>query len=154
MRALVRWFSWWLVLLGIWLAFVGIVAYTETAVGAIAAALAVTAMEGVRSRRLQSLLPTAGIASPAFRVPRDVVVDSWTVIRALGAAAIQRRAPHGSLQSVPFETPGPGSRASASRAFAAWVESISPNDYVLDVEDELAATHVLAESSGKRKASR
>src|SRR5919197_1574711 len=106
MRALVRWLGWWLVLFGIWLAFVGIVAYTEAAVGAVAAALAATAMESVRSRALQSLLPEPRIASRALRVPRSVVVESWTVIRVLGAAMVQRRAPHGRLQSVPFEAPG------------------------------------------------
>jgi hypothetical protein len=154
MRALVRWLGWWLVLFGIWLAFVGIVAYTEAAVGAVAAALAATAMESVRSRALQSLLPEPRIASRALRVPRSVVVESWTVIRVLGAAMVQRRAPHGRLQSVPFEAPGAASRASATRAFMAWIASISPNEYVVEIEEEQAGAHVLGSNSGTRHATR
>jgi hypothetical protein len=155
MRALVRWLSWWLVLLVIWLAFVGSFAYAETAVGAVAAALAATAMEGIRSRGLQHLLPEPRVASRALRVPRDVVVECWTVMWCLGTAVARRRAPqHGRLRSVPFQPPGTASRASASRAFLAWLASISPNHYVLEVEEDQAATHVLVASSGTRHASR
>ena len=154
MRALVRWLSWSLVLLGIWLAFVGGVAYTETAVGAVAAGLVATAMEGVRSRGLQSLLPEPRVATRALHVPRDVVVDCWTVIRVLGTAATQRRAPHGRLQSVSFQPAAAASRASPTRAFVAWLASISPNDYVLEIEEEQAGTHVLGSKSGTRHASR
>jgi hypothetical protein len=154
MRTLVRWLSWWIVLLGIWLAFVGILAHTELAVGALAAALAAIGMEGVRSRRLQSLLPEPRVASRALRVPRDVVVECWTVMWVLGTALLRRRAPHGRLRSVPFEPPGAASRASATRAFMAWLDSISPNEYVIEIEDEQAATHVLVSSSGARHASR
>jgi hypothetical protein len=154
MRALVRWLCWWLVLVGTWLAFVGNFAYVEAAVGALAAAVAATAIEGVRSRGLQSLLPEPRVASRALRVPREVVVECWTVIRVLGTAALRRRAPHGRLRSVPFQRPGAASRASATRAFMAWLASISPNDYVLDIEEEEAATHVLEAKSGPRHASR
>jgi hypothetical protein len=154
MRALVRWLCWWLVLLGIWLAFVGIVAYTEAAAGAVAAALAATAMEGVRSRGLQSLLPEPRIASRAVRVPRSVVVESWTVMRILGSAMVRRRAPHGRLQSVPFEPPGAAARASATRAFMAWIASISPNEYVVEIEEGRAGTHVLGSNSETRHTTR
>jgi hypothetical protein len=154
MEGLVRWLCWWLVLLGIWLAFVGIFAYTETAVGAVAAALAAGAMESVRSRGLQSLLPDPRIASRARLVPRDVLVECWTVIRALGTGMVRRRAPHGRLQSVPFQPPGAASRAPATRAFMAWMASISPNDYVFEIEEEEAGTHVLTSNSGTRHASR
>ena len=154
MRALVRWLSAWLVLLGIWLAFVGVVAYTETAVGAVAAALAATAMEGVRSRGLQGLLPEPRVAAQALRVPRDVVVECWTVTRVLGAALVRRSAPRGRLKSVSFEPPGSASRASATRAFTAWLDSISPNEYVLEIEEERGATHVLLSSSERKQASR
>jgi len=154
MRVLLRWLCSWLVLLVIWLAFVGVVAYVEIAAGAIAAALAVTAMEGVRSRGLQDLLPEPGVATRALRVPLDIAVESWTVMRVLGTAAVRRRPPHGRLQSVSFEPPGT-SRTSATRAFMAWLDSISPNEYVLEVEDEdgRAATHVLVANSTTRQAS-
>jgi hypothetical protein len=154
MQALVRWLSWWLVLLGIWLAFVGGVAYTEIAVGAVAAGLVVTAMEGVRSRGLQGLLPEPRVASRALRVPRDVVVECWTVMWDLRTAVVRRRAPHGRLRSVAFQPPGAASRASATRAYMAWLDSISPNDYVVEVDEERAGTHVLVSNPGTRRASR
>jgi hypothetical protein len=150
MRAVVRWLSWWLVLLVTWLAFVGILAYPEIAVGALAAAVAATAMEGVRSRGVQSLLPEPRVAFRALPVPRDVVVECWTATWILGTAAVERRAPHGHLRSVPFEPPRAASRASATRAFMAWLASISPNGYILEVEDERAATHVLVANSETR----
>ena len=154
MPALVRWLSWWLGLLGIWLAFVGILGYVETAVGAVAAALAATAMEGVRSSGLQSLSPDPQVASRALRVPRKAVVDCWTVLSALATAGIRRRAPHGRLRTVSFHTPGAESRASATRAFTAWLDSIAPNEYVLEIEEEHVGSHVLASSSKTRHASR
>jgi hypothetical protein len=111
-------------------------------------------MEGVRSRRLQSLLPEPRVASRALRVPRDVVVECWTVMRVLGTTVVRRRAPHGSLRSVAFQPLGAASRASATRAYMAWLDSVSPNDYVVEVDEERAATHVLVANSGTKKASR
>jgi hypothetical protein len=154
MRAVVRWLCWWIVFLGVWFAFVGIVAFAETVAGAVAAAFAAVAMESVRSRGLQSLLPEPRVASHALRVLPDVVVESWTVMRVLGAAVVRRRPPHGRLQSVPFQPPGAASRASATRAFMAWLASISPRDYILEIEEERAGTHVLGSSSRTRHAPR
>ena len=154
MRGLVRWLSWWLVLLGIWLAFVGVLGYPELAVGMVAAALAAAAMEGVRSCGLQTLLPERRVAARGLRVPGDVVVECWTVTRVLGAALVRRSAPRGRLKSVSFEPPRSASRASATRAFTAWLDSISPNEYVLEIEEERGATHVLLSSSERKQASR
>jgi hypothetical protein len=72
-RGLVKWPCSWLVLLGIWLAFVGIFAYTEAAVGAATAALAASALvrdlpAGDRERSLRPLHPSS--AEPYGNVVR------------------------------------------------------------------------------------
>ena len=129
MRVLRNWLLWWLAFFGLWLVYVGVLAPTESAFGAAAAAVAATAAELVRSRGLTRLGPDASLAHRALRMPFDVVVQFWLVTRLLGAG----ERPHGRLRTVPFR----------GGALSAWAETISPRNYVLEVEDDEAVEHIL-----------
>jgi hypothetical protein len=137
-----HWALSWVLLLGLWLSFVGAVDRAETVIGALAAAVAATAAGIVRA---QGLLPSRverAWVRRMLRVPADTVVQFSAVVGAL----LRREPPRGRLQTVPFTPRG----SSGSRALAAWADTISPNDYVVEIEEGEAAKHVLERRSEDR----
>lgn len=135
MRILVAWLAWWFLLFALWLAYVGVFAVTESAVGAGAAAIGATAAEVVRAQGLTRFRVEPRWLLRLLRVPWDVLVQFGIVTLAL----LRRARPHGRLKTVSF----PPRETAGSRALAAWADTISPNDYVLDIEDGDAVKHVL-----------
>lgn len=135
MRIVVSWLAWWFLLFGLWLAYVGVFAVTESAVGAGAAAIGATAGEIVRAQGLMRFAVEPRWLRRCRRVPWDVLVQFGIVTLAL----LRRERPHGRLKTVPFRPRG----TAGSRALAAWADTASPNDYVLDIENGEAVKHVL-----------
>jgi len=126
---------WWSLLFALWLAYVGVLASTESAVGAGAAALGATVTEAVRAQGLMRFRVEPRWLLRSLRVPSDVLVQFGIVTLAL----LRRERPHGRLKNVPF----PPRATAGSRALAAWADTLSPNDYVLEIDDGEAVKHVL-----------
>jgi hypothetical protein len=132
MRSVASWSVVWAGLCLLWLAYVGVFARTENILGAIAAAVAATAFEVVRRTGLIDIGSIAAIKR-MWRVPLDTVFQFWVI-----TAALLRGRPHGRFATV--EAP-PG-----TRVVGAWVDTISPNDYVVDVHGREALRRELVPS--------
>jgi hypothetical protein len=134
-RVVLAWALWWSLLFALWLAYVGVLASPESAVGAGAAAIGATMAEAVRAQGLMRFQIEPRWLLRSLRVPWDVLVQFGIVTLAL----LRRERPHGRLKTVPF----PPRATAGSRALAAWADTLSPNDYVLEIEDGEAVKHVL-----------
>jgi hypothetical protein len=72
-----------------------------------------------------------------IRLPRDVLVDTWRMTALLVRSLIRREPIKGSFRIVSFREGLEGDpRAQARRAVAAWLGTISPNTYVIGVDEE------------------
>jgi hypothetical protein len=138
--------AWWTLSFGLWVLLVFKTELAELAAGAVAAGLAATAAELLRSR---GYAPFAGELSwlRAFRgLPLEVVRDHWVLICAVVLRLVRGTPIRGRFRVVHFpDCEGWGPKAEGRRAAAKWFGSFSPNTYVIgfDEKRDLALVHQL-----------
>lgn len=140
------WVGWWLALLGLWLLLVT-VSVAEVVAGMVAAALAATAAEVVRVQGLVRFDPDPRWFLRAWKLPRSVVRDCWI----LGVALVHHLGGHpvnGAFRALPFRSGGDDDRAAARRALIVPALSVSPNTYVIGIDEQadLMLVHQLVPS--------
>ncbi|HEX3325975.1 MAG TPA: Na+/H+ antiporter subunit E [Actinomycetota bacterium] len=143
---IVWWVGWWLALLGLWLLLVT-VSVAELVAGMIAATIAATAAEVVRVQGLVRFDPDPRWFLRVWRLPLSVVRDCWI----LGIALVRHLGGHpvnSGFRALPFRSGGDGDRASARRALIVPALSVSPNTYVVGIDEEadLMLVHQLVPS--------
>jgi hypothetical protein len=140
------WLGWWATCFGLWMLLVFKTELAEVALGAVAAALAATGAELVRSHGYTPFLPELRWWRRLLRLPREVTVDMWLMTRALARHALGREQIDGRFRIVHFEGGASGDpRAEARRAAAKWLGCVSPNTYVVgfDERSKVAVVHQL-----------
>ena len=142
----VFWLSVWALSYGLWILLVFKTEPAELVAGALAASLAATGAELVRARGYAPFAPDLAWSRDLLRLPKEVVVDTWRMAIALVRQVLRGRRMEGCFRVVHF-TPGARDdpRAAARRAVAAWLGCVSPNTYVigLDEEHKVAVVHQL-----------
>jgi hypothetical protein len=148
-QRVIFWSAWWLACFVLWLLLVFKTEPLEFVAGAFAAALAATAAELVRS---QGYAPFAGelrwLLSIA-RLPREVLVDCFTLTRALLRHLSGRQRLDGAFRVIHFEgCSGDDPRSEARRAVAKWLGGVGPNTYVIgfDEKRDIVLVHQLVPS--------
>ena len=140
------WLAWFLAGLGLWLLLVFKTELAEIVAGAIAAALAATGAELVRSKGFAPFWPALRWWRAPLRLPREVVVDTWRMARLLWLHFVHGEPVRGSFRILHFEDcGGEGPRDQARRALAKWLGSVSPNNYILGFDErrDVAVVHQL-----------
>ena len=140
------WLSWWAVAYALWVLAVFKTQPAELIAGAVAAALAATGAELVRSRGYAPFAPDLAWSRGLLRVPKEVVLDTWRMAMLLVRHFVRGERIEGSFRVVRFRTGrDEDPRAQAVRAVAAWLGCVSPNTYVLGVDEnhEVALLHQL-----------
>ena len=137
MRTAVAWLVGWLVLFLLWLLFLGEASIVDVAAGAAAAAIAATTAAVVRAQGLIVFRIERAWALRSLRVPARLLSEL-----ALVAFALVRGRPHGRMRMARFSPQGPVT----THPFPAWAETITPNDYVLEIDDGVAVKHVLVDT--------
>jgi hypothetical protein len=140
---------WWAVALGLWMLLVFKTEPAEILAGAVAAALAATGAELVRSKGYAPFSPELRWWRSLVRLPRDVVVDTWRMLRLLVLHFVRGVPIQGRFRIVHFEAfAGRDPRRQARRAVATWLGGVSPNTYVLGFDErrDAAVLHELAPS--------
>lgn len=108
----------------------------EIVAGAVAAALAATGAELVRSRGYAPFSPELRWWRSLLRLPRDVVIDTWRMLRLLVVHFTRGEPVTGGFRIVHFEAcGGRDPRRQARRAVATWLGGVSPNTYVLGFDE-------------------
>ena len=131
------WLSWWAVAYALWVLAVFKTQPAELIAGAAAAALAATGAELVRSRGYAPFAPDLAWSRGLLRLPMDVVVDTWRMAMLLVRHFVRGERIEGSFRVVRFRTGhDEDPRAQAVRVVAAWLGCVSPNTYVLGVDEQ------------------
>ncbi|MET0615586.1 MAG: Na+/H+ antiporter subunit E [Thermoleophilaceae bacterium] len=131
------WFGWWAICYALWLLLVFKTEPAEFVAGALAAALAATGAELVRARGYAPFAPRLAWSRGLIRLPRDVIVDTWRMTALLVRSLIRREPIKGCFRIVSFRvTSEDDPRAQARRIVAAWLGTISPNTYVIGVDED------------------
>jgi hypothetical protein len=143
------WLVWWAIALALWMLLVFKTELAEIVAGAAAAALAATGAELVRFRGYGPFSPELRWWRGLVRVPGEVLVDTWRMLRLLILHFVRSEPIEGRFRVVHFDScAGDDPRSQARRVVATWLGAISPNTYVLgfDEEEDAAVLHQLVPS--------
>jgi multisubunit Na+/H+ antiporter MnhE subunit len=140
------WLTWWAIGFGLWVLLVFKTEPAEFVAGALTAAVAATGVELVRSRGYAPFAPDPRWAWAGLHVFRDVVRDTWRMAALLVRHLVRGDRIQGSFRIVEFsvgERHDP--RAEARRAVAEWLGCVTPNTYVIGIDEHhrVAVIHQL-----------
>jgi hypothetical protein len=130
MRRLVAWFSWFAILVVVWLLLVGVIQDVEIIAGVCAAAIGATTVEVVRSQGLLSYRVEPRWLARGARQLLHVVPQFCAV---LGVIFRPRR---GVFRTLEFPTGGERAMDQGRRAWAGLVGSLAPGRLVVDLNPE------------------
>jgi hypothetical protein len=133
LRRLRFWIAWYVPLVALWLAFVNTLAPEEVAVGLVAAAVAATAAEVVRTQELVRFRMDPRWLRGLAGLPWQTVRDTWLLAVALWGH-LNGRPVRGVVRVVPFPSEADDARSAARRALVTAVASVAPNTIVVGVE--------------------
>jgi hypothetical protein len=140
------WLGWWALSYALWILLVFKTEPAEFVAAGVAAALAATGAELVRSRGYAPFAPRLEWSRTMLRFPRDVVAESWRMARLLVRHFVRGDPIQGCFRVVHFSA---GARddphAQARRSIAEWLGSVSPNTYVVGIDERhrVAVVHQL-----------
>jgi hypothetical protein len=140
------WLGWWALSYALWILLVFKTEPAEFVAGAIAAAFAATGAELVRARGYAPFAPELVWTRQLLRLPREVVVDCWRIAMLLVQHFVRGRPVEGSFRIVHFSAGSPDDpQAQARRAVAEWLGCVSPNTYVVGIDERhhVAVVHQL-----------
>jgi multisubunit Na+/H+ antiporter MnhE subunit len=103
--------------------------------GLVAAAVAATAAELVRDQDLVRFRLQVVWLRDLYRLPGQLLGDSWTLAAALWRQLTGRRV-RGVFRALPFPTEGDDARSAARRSLVTGVVSLTPNTYVVGIEGD------------------
>ena len=127
------WVAWYVPLVLLWLLFVDTFAGQEVIVGLVAAAIAATAAELVRSQELVRFRLDLHWLRGLPGLPWQVLHDTWLLTVALWRHCTGSPV-RGVFRVVPFPSEADDDRSAARRALATALVSVAPNTVVVGVE--------------------
>jgi hypothetical protein len=135
-RRVLFWLGWWAALFVLWLGFTATLDLAELVTGVVAAAVAASAAEAVRSRGLIAFSPSWRWLDELWRLPGRTLYETWLLARLLALRLLGRPVPAPRLIALRFDPPAePADRRAARRAVLTAVVSVTPNSYIIGVED-------------------
>jgi multisubunit Na+/H+ antiporter MnhE subunit len=133
LRRLRFWIAWYVALVVLWLAFVDTFATEEVLLGLVAAAIAATAAELVRSQDLVRFGMRVSWLRDLGGLPWQILRDSWVLAVALWRHCTGHPV-RGVFRVVPFPSEADDARSAGRRALATVLVSAAPNTVVVGVE--------------------
>jgi multisubunit Na+/H+ antiporter MnhE subunit len=127
------WIAWYVPLVLLWLAFVDTLAPAEVALGLVAAAIAATAADLVRSQDLVRFRMEPRWLRGLSRLPWQALRDCWLLTVVLWRHCAGHPA-RGVFRVVPFPSEADDARSAARRALVTALVSVAPNTLVVGVE--------------------
>jgi multisubunit Na+/H+ antiporter MnhE subunit len=140
------WLGWWAVSFALWILLVFKTEPTEFVAGALAAAFAATGAELVRSRGYAPFAPELAWSRGLLRLPREVVMDTWRMAVLLVRHFVRGDPIKGCFRIVHFPAGSDDDpHAQARRTVAEWLGCVSPNTYVIGIDErhQVAVVHQL-----------
>jgi multisubunit Na+/H+ antiporter MnhE subunit len=129
------WFAWYVPLVVLWLAFVDTLDPAEVVVGLVAAAIAATAAELVRSQDLVRFRLELRWLRGLTQLPWQTARDCWLLTVALWRHLTGHPA-RGRFRVVPFPSEADDASSAGRRALVTALVSVAPNTVVVGVEGQ------------------
>ena len=131
------WLAWWVLAEILWLLFTSTVNASESIVGFGSSVVAATAAEIIRANRAFVFRARLRWLRTAWRIPVQIVRDTWTLFVVLALHVTKRKPVRGPWQAVPFRHGHPaGARDAGRRALATVMVSMSPNSLVVGIDPD------------------
>src|SRR4051812_50009832 len=107
----------------------------EMVAGAVAAAVAATAVEAVRARGDVSFTVRLRWFLALWRLPHEIAVDCWLLTRALWRRFVHGEPLEGYFRVIDFNTVGHDPRSEAKPAIAKWRGGGGPHAHPVGVDE-------------------
>jgi hypothetical protein len=131
------WSAWWLALFWLWLLLAGDWNRIELIGAACGATAGATLAEAVRIAARRPLLVVPAHLRTVARVPAVVVADFGVLMWALVRSLAHRRIVRGAFITRSFDAGATTTpRGQAHRAWTIWLAGLSPNAYVIEIDEE------------------
>lgn len=147
-RRAVTWFTWWVLLMALWVTIDDSLAPDELVAGAGAAAVAALAAELVSHQAGLAFRIRAAWLPRALRLPGQVVTDTWAVFAVLAKTITKRTPPPtGTYREIPVRYGDDTPLDVTRRVLLIGARSFTPNGFVLgiDPDRDVMVVHQLAE---------
>jgi multisubunit Na+/H+ antiporter MnhE subunit len=129
------WLAWFVVLNVLWLVFISAWVWSEAILGLFASAIGATAAEAVRELGLTGFRMRARWLLKLKLLPWRTLRETWLVFRALAGQTTRRAPVRGRFRVVPVTLPEDPDEQAAKRALLTVGEGLSPNTYVLAIDN-------------------
>jgi multisubunit Na+/H+ antiporter MnhE subunit len=130
------WAIQFLVLLGLWIVFVGKVKWNELIVGVAGSAVAASATQIVWAQHVAAFRDHGGWVLEAWRLPKYMITGSWEIFTVLFRQLFGGRPAESLLLAVPYEAVGEDDASAARRALAITYTTSTPNFVVVGIDRE------------------
>jgi multisubunit Na+/H+ antiporter MnhE subunit len=139
------WLTWWVAFFFSYMLLVGVWVAQELVAAVIFAALSATVAEIVRVQDARRFRPRLRWFLRAYRLPPLILSDCVVVFGALWRHLVKHEAIDGAFRAFQVPLAGKGGRASARRALLNAAISITPNTYVVGIDEnnEIVLVHQL-----------
>lgn len=143
-----QWLLWTVVLMALWLLLTGTLDPQELVVGAASSGVGALTAVALVAKRIIRLQIRAAWLLRTPRLVRRVLLDNWTVLELLVRRLLGRADIRGEFRALPFEPGGDDSLSATRRALIASAVSLTPNSYIvgIDQESNLILCHQLVPS--------
>jgi multisubunit Na+/H+ antiporter MnhE subunit len=143
-RALL-WLTWWIAFFFTYMLLAGVWVAEELAAASVFAAVSATVAEVVRVQDARRFRPKLKWFLRAYRLPGSILSDCGVVFQALWRHLVKHEEIDGAFRAFRIPLAGKGGRASARRALLNAAISITPNTYVvgIDEDNEMVLVHQL-----------
>jgi multisubunit Na+/H+ antiporter MnhE subunit len=143
-RALL-WLSWWGVFFVFYMLLAGVLVRAELIAGAVLAAVAASVAELVRVQDARQFRPRLRWILRAYRLPPAILADCGHLFRALWRHLMRGEEVRGAFRAFQHPVSGQGPRAAGRRALLNAAISITPNTYVVGIDEdrEIVLVHQL-----------
>jgi multisubunit Na+/H+ antiporter MnhE subunit len=136
-RRVATWFTWWVLLMSLWVAVDDSLASDELLAGAAAAALAALAAEVVSYQTATRYRIRAAWLLRALRLPGQVTSDTLAVFGVLAQAiAGKAQPPRGAFRELPVRYGDDTPLGVTRRVLLTGARSLTPNAFVVDIDKE------------------
>ncbi len=139
------WLTWWIAFFISYMLLVGVWVAEELIAAAIVAAVSATVAEVVRVQDVRRFRPRLRWVLRAYRLPPSILSDCGVVFRALWRHIVKHEEINGAFRAFRLPVGGTGERAAARRALLNAAISITPNTYVVGIDEksEMVLVHQL-----------
>ena len=139
------WVAWWVAFFISYMLLAGVWVAEELMAAAIAATISATVAEVVRVQDVRRFRPRLRSVLRAYRLPPSILSDCGVVFRALWRHLVKHEEINGAFRALRLPVGGTGEWAAARRALLNAAISITPNTYVvgIDEKNEVVLVHQL-----------